>query len=146
MTVKVTGLSRLTARVRAARQIITEDVRKATEEAAYIIMEESEANAPVLTGRLEASHEVVEDTTRYGNPVYVVRFEAINPEDGFDYGAVMHESVYDLGPESEKKQQTNGHIVGRKFLERAVDEKYDECVDLVRSVTKRGFRKALKNV
>lgn len=146
MTLKVTGLRKLVATLRATRQIIDPTIKAATEEAAEIVKKESEENAPVLTGELEASHKVNEVSSAPDVAIYTVTFNAINPTDGYDYGVAMHESVYNLGPESIKKEKANGHIVGRKFLVRAIQDKKEECIELVRDATKKRIRKAFKNV
>lgn len=146
MTLKVTGLKNLVVRLRATKQVINPTIKAATKEAAEIVKKESEENAPVLTGELEASHKVNEVSSAPDVAIYTVTFNAINPADGYDYGVAMHESVYNLGPESIKKEKANGHIVGRKFLERAANDKEKECIELVRDATKRKIRKTFENV
>lgn len=143
---KVTGLKNLVTKFRTARQKITPAIKQATKEAAEIVRDESEENAPVLTGRLESSHKVNEVSSAPDVAIYTVTFRAINPETGEDYGTLMHESIYNLGPESQKKQKANGHKVGRKFLERATDDKAEECIEIVRTATKNKIRDIFNNV
>lgn len=144
MTLQIRGLNETTVRLRVTRQKIRYSIKEATMEAAEEIAEESEQNAPVLTGRLEGSHRINEVSPTPDVAIYTVTYNAINPKDGFDYGTLMHESYYNLGPESLKKQDSNGHIVGRKFLERAANDTKELCVAIVRKATLDALRQKRK--
>lgn len=142
MTIQIKGLNETTLRLRVTKQRINYAIKESTVEAAEEIAEESEQNAPVLTGRLEGSHRINEVSPAPDVAIYTVTYNAINPKDGFDYGTLMHESYYNLGPESLKKQQSNGHIVGRKFLERAAQDTKELCIAIVRQATKEAVRES----
>lgn len=95
------------------------------------VQKEAIANAPVDKGNLEHAIKLRNLGQRRGWEVYV---DGDEPDDTGnwtvgDYAGQMHEGVYNLGPLSLEKQQQNGHIVGRKFLERAMDAKAEDVVD-----------------
>lgn len=145
MTLKVTGLREKIATLKLFRQKLREEVKDAVIDAGDIIKDESEALAPVLTGALEESHEVeIKEDSPY-DFITTVSFHAVNSRDGYDYGIAMHESYYNLGPESQAKANATGKAVGRKFLQRAIIEKKDECIDLVRKATKDAIRSSGAN-
>lgn len=90
------------------------------------IAEESRKRAPVLKGNIEASHKVI--MKRRDSQVISVAVE-VGDDSTADYLDFIHESTYNLGPLSQKKQAANGDvIVGRKFLERAVNEAEEDIV------------------
>lgn len=145
MTVRVTGLRQKQATLKLFRQKLREEVKDATIDAADIIKEESEALAPVLTGALEASHEIEIKEDSPDDFVATVSFHAVNEKDGYDYGVAMHESYYNLGQKSQEKAESTGKAVGRKFLTRAIVEKKQECIELVKEATRQAIRKSGAN-
>jgi hypothetical protein len=124
MGVKLIGIDSVSA-------LLIQDGKRATSAAlrqmrkeAKIIKELSVANSPVDEGNLEAAHAVEE--IKKGNERTVIEVGVGGIVNGVDvdaYATEMHEGLYSLGPRSEAKQASNGHIVGRKFLERALDER-----------------------
>jgi hypothetical protein len=53
------------------------------------------------------------------------------------YATRMHESVYNLGPNSKEKQSGSGVVVGRKYLERAAVELEPKIRKAVEKAAKR---------
>lgn len=85
------------------------------------LMEESIRRCPVDEAMLEASHEKsVKKTPIVKDIVGRVFIPANSP--AADYAVYMHEWTYNLGPRSAEKQAGSSVTVGRKFLERALDE------------------------
>lgn len=144
MTLKVTGLKKLNLKFKTARQQVTPIIKEATKKAAELIATEAQANAPELTGLLESSIEVKEVSSAPDVNTYMVNFWAVNPKTGEEYGVLMHESFYNLGAQSLKKQAENGHIVGRKFLERALADNADEAKQIIKEATLKKIRGIFK--
>lgn len=57
-----------------------------------------------------------------------------------DYVLEMHEGSYKLGKLSKEKAESSGVKVGRKFLERAVDEARDRVLESVFNEVKKAFK------
>jgi len=82
---------------------------------------ESVKRAPIDEGMLQASHErTIEDGGTFGTIEGAVFIPANSPAS--DYALYMHEGHYKLGPASARKQATQKEIVGRKYLERALND------------------------
>lgn len=95
------------------------------------IMQESIDNAPVDKHNLEKAHSItIEERGRK----LVARIDVGGTVDGVDvdkYAWVVHDGSYKLGPGSVKKAAT-GKKVGRKFLDRAIDDKTPDLVEAVK--------------
>jgi hypothetical protein len=99
---------------------------------AKLIAEISQEQAPVLEGNLEMSHQVIE--TIGGARRVEIAIEVGGEVNGVDVNAYIdfiHEAVYQLGPKSLEKQGHVTRLVGRKFLERARDERQDKIAGAI---------------
>jgi hypothetical protein len=85
------------------------------------LLDESVKRSPVDEGFLEESHErlVKKSQTLHNIKGYV--FIPSNAP-ASDYALYMHENIYNLGKRSQEKQASVDVTVGRKYLERALDE------------------------
>ena len=113
---------------------------------AKMICAEAKQNAPVLEshdGKWDGTplEDSIRVETDYGGSNGRKRFSVVvgGEAGGVDvdrYAMIMHEAVYNLGPDSEAKQAANpGVLVGRKYLERAYDERAPHIVnDLIQVV------------
>lgn len=122
------------------------DMRVAAEAGAEIIMKKSQSNAPVDTHNLEEAHHIEESTTRADN----VKFKVVvsgeghgsdDPRDVSGYALEIHEHYenYHMGPKSLAKLDA-GHDVGGKYLERALEDKKDEAVELIRQASRKNWK------
>lgn len=94
-------------------------------EAGKYLLELSQPLVPVDTGRLKESGRVVEDD----DAVYVT-YEAFNPENGYEYAPIQHESL------------DFHHNVGQaKYLEEPFMMSIDELVKIVAGKAKEGVDK-----
>lgn len=85
------------------------------------LMEESIKRSPKDEAFLEESHErLIKKSAILENIEGHVFIPANSPAS--DYAMYMHEGTYNLGKESQIKQDAVGVKVGRKFLERAFDD------------------------
>lgn len=91
-----------------------------------VIAKESQRRAPILKGNVVASHRVM--LTRRETNAVSVTVEA--GDDSTPYIDWLHEDPkYKLGPLSQAKQNADRSVtVGRKFLDRAVNELEDDIV------------------
>lgn len=90
-------------------------------------------NAPVDLGTLEDAIKTEEERGYRGRVQIRLFVDESTPVPGrtnktvASYAVRMHEGVYNLGPKSLQKQSAiSGAVVGRKYLERAVDEHIDD--------------------
>lgn len=142
MGVKVSGVEELIAQLsqigKKADRGVADELRRGAEEIAQLAREQ----APVDEGNLEDAIKAEEDRSGINGRIQTyVYVDSNHPaEDGKtvgDYAEFMHEGSYQPGPLSVAKARGNGRIVGRKFLERAVDELKPEIVKRVASRLKR---------
>ena len=83
--------------------------------------EEAIRRVPVDEGDLERSIATKVTKGLFRTKVYGEVYVAANAL-AADYAMAMHEWNYNLGPKSAAKQSASGVTVGRKYLERALDE------------------------
>lgn len=114
----------------------------AVNKGADAIVKEAQANAPVDTHNLESAIHISERTTRRNNIAINIEVSGVG-DDGRDvaeYAMVMHESFYNLGPLSiEKQASDSNHIIGRKYLERAVDKQKPAIIAAISKAVKDSF-------
>lgn len=142
MGVTVSGVDALIAQLsqigKKADRGIADELRKGAEE----IAELAKVYAPVDEGNLEESIKTDEDRSGVNGRIqtYVYVDGSVTNDDGVrveDYAEKMHEGVYTPGPLSQAKAQRTGEIVGRKYLERAVDKLRPQIVRRVAQRLKR---------
>jgi hypothetical protein len=120
-------------------------VVEAVEQAAELIRDEARANVPVDTGNLESAIHISNRKTRRGNHAVDIEVSGTG-EDGRDvasYAMEIHENYqsYNPGEKTQAKRAADPtHYVGEKYMERAVDEKKEEAVDLVRKAVRQAMR------
>lgn len=115
-------------------------VGEAVREGAKEIMEQSKDNVPVDTYNLEEAHRLVERVTRAGNVAIDIEVSgegegSTDPRPVEEYAMFIHEAEYNLGEKSLAKK-ASGKDVGRKFMERAVQQKKPEVIARVRKAVK----------
>lgn len=102
--------------IKAINDAMQDEMRK--------VQKEAIANAPVDMGNLEAAIKITSQDRRRTWIVYVD--ESMPDDTGNytvgDYAMWLHESSYDLGEKSVAKAASNGHHVGRKYMERPFQE------------------------
>lgn len=95
------------------------------EQATDKLLDESVKRAPIEEGFLEESHdkEVEKKMGEIAGHVFI-------PENSpaSDYAVPMHEGEYNLGEYSTAKQAGQSEIVGRKYLERALNENKEKFI------------------
>lgn len=120
---KVSGVNELKAAMRHAAGTVPDAARKQMHRGADRIVKEAQKNAPVDKHNLEES---IRKEKSYGDrgrlQIDIVAGGEVNGVNVDEYAVIMHESDYNLGPGSQAKQAGQQNIVGRKFLERAVDK------------------------
>lgn len=121
MALIVSGVSELISAIKQVSGHSVKAVNDGLHDMALEIQKEAIANAPVEHGNLEHAIKVNNTGQRRGWEVYVDPDESDNTGKYTvgDYAMWLHESVYKLGKLSVEKQDSNGHTVGRKYLERA---------------------------
>lgn len=128
---KVTGATQAITRLRSIGTLVPEQARKTMHASAERIVKEARLNAPVEHGNLEQSIHVEKsyEAGRGRLMIDVVAGGIVNGRNVDDYAAVMHESTYDLGPESLAKQEAHPErLVGPKFLERAAEAEQEPLI------------------
>lgn len=123
MEIKLTDLDRDVKRMLRKLHLFDaeahEKLVKITKQATDKIEEESVLRSPVDEGNLQGSHESkVEDKKE--DIIGHIYIPANSP--AADYALYMHESHYNLGEQSLAKQAKVNVVVGRKYLERALNE------------------------
>lgn len=128
-TIKLSGSEELMRRIERTMLSMSSAALDTLAEEAEEIKRRSQARAPLLTGDLENAHHVVVKDRRIGPIVSGSAEIIVDPcynDDGLNYAIVMHEGIYNLGKISRDKNNGKApHIgdgVGRKFLERALEE------------------------
>lgn len=92
--------------------------------------------APVDKGNLEAAIQM-EELFAKGAIIFSVA-ESVNGVNVSDYAIHMHEGVYNLGPGSRAKDAGTG-TVGRKYLERAVEDEVEDFEDELAAAIERAL-------
>jgi hypothetical protein len=101
---------------------------KAMNKAKDIALEEAVKRAPIDEGNLQ--HSLQAKTEIEPGKVEAVVFIPANSP-AADYALHMHEGVYNLGPVSQQKQASQGEMVGRKYLERALAENEERLTRMI---------------
>lgn len=124
MGMRIVGLRETQVSIRQTGERAKSHVLRQMRKEAQEIKKISQEQAPRDEGNLEEAHHVTE--VKKGRERTVIEIEVggvVNGVNVDQYALEMHESVYNLGPESLKKQAGQQRIVGRKYLERAVEER-----------------------
>lgn len=134
MGVVLTGFNDLTASLMNVADRSSSGAREELAKGAEDIKDLAVLYAPIDEGNLEKAIKVQKfaDVSNNRRNTYVVYVDddvaAPNAKGGTvgDYALQMHEGVYNLGVLSQDKEDSLGITVGRKFLERALDDLDDE--------------------
>ena len=122
-------------RWRAAGDDLKRQARQEVIKRAREVMELSKAQAPMDLGNLEAAHRL---DVRQSNSNQISINIAVGGFRGgvnvSDYAMEMHEGSYNLGPRSVAKAAANGKFVGRKYLERALEEKEGSIIQALENL------------
>lgn len=145
MAITVTGVDELLTSLQQTGQRAERGVAGEIRQGAEDIKDLAVMQAPVDEGNLENAIKVEIDRSGIRGRVQAYVF-VDGDEDAGDgkkveeYANLMHEGVYQLGPRSQIKNAAVGGGVGRKFLERAVDELAPDIINRVRNAMKRILR------
>ena len=136
MTMKVTGDADLIANFEEVRKRVIERATDAVVEGGKLVQRTAKDYSPLDRGNLENSIRREEQITRDGANIVigVDDNEPVPEEPGKrvgDYATQMHEGDYNLGPGSRAKANELGVEVGRKYVERALEDNADEILRLV---------------
>lgn len=100
-----------------------------------IIKEISKEQVPVDDGQLEEAHRVVQRQSNQHKLGLTVEVGGHVDDVNTDlYVLRIHEGEYNLGPNSKAKQAGTDRVVGRKFLERAFEERIDDLISAISKV------------
>ncbi|MCR9222936.1 MAG: hypothetical protein NXH70_02605 [Hyphomonas sp.] len=132
-------LTPLAGKWRRAASTVRVKLRTAMAAAGVMISKESARRAPYMDGNLEAAHTTkVIRSANDGVTVEVAVGGVVNGVDVDKYVMEMHEShgiSYQPGPGTLTKQAADPSVtVGRKFLERAVDDNEDEIIERLEEI------------
>lgn len=131
----VTGVADTLANLQRAAEAARRGARKAIVQEGEHVKEHSQGNAPVDLHNLENAHEVSSEAD--SNKIVVT--VSVGGGEVDDYALAMHEGVYNLGAGSQAKQAGSDRMVGRKFLERALDEAAPEIERAVADAVRKAF-------
>lgn len=117
--------------------MLDQGVIEAVDEAADMILKEAQANVPVDTHNLEDAIHISKRETKRGNHAVTIEVsgEGSDGRDVEEYAMEVHENYesYKPGPGTLAKRAADpSHYVGSGYMERAVDAKKKEAVDLVK--------------
>ena len=115
---KISGAAGVALAMRHAAGKVPNLARKRMHRGANRIVRNARKMAPYLTGALERS---IQKVVAYGYRNRLRIDIVVGGGEVDRYVIQMHEGDYELGPESQAKQDRQKEIVGPKFLERAVD-------------------------
>jgi hypothetical protein len=124
ISMKISGVEQMLAQLQNVAERVSDTSRKTMHRNADAIVKLAKLQVPRDTGDLEESirKEVSYDTGRNGRLVLTLTFGGGNVD---RYGIEIHEN-YDIanaGPQTQAKMRANpGVVIGRKFLERAIDQ------------------------
>lgn len=146
MGVKVTGVESLLTRLHQVGEHAVKGVSDEIRRGAYEIRDLAREFAPVKEGDLEdaLSIEVNQQDVNGRLQAYVYVDESHYSRKSKTgtvggYAMRMHEGFYKLGPKSKAKDGGTG-LVGRKFLERAVEELAPEIMERVNNKIRKMLR------
>lgn len=127
MAVTVSGVEALLTKLSQTGERAVRGVSEEIKEGAKDIQDLARLQAPVDEGNLEDAIKVEVDRSGINGRIQAYVYvdsdhEADEGKTVGDYAPRMHEGTYNLGPRSRIKQSAAGVVVGRKFLERAVDD------------------------
>lgn len=103
---------------------------------AELIKQQSVDNAPVDEHNLEDAHTVSTEDTGKNFIASVDVGGVVNGVDVERYAWIMHDTVYKPGRKSKEKAAT-GKKVGRKYLDRALEEKGAEALKLIEDAVRK---------
>lgn len=143
MGLKVSGIKGLKRRIKNAANQSPRFAENELINGGEEIKQLSKKFAPVDEGNLEDAHKTSHDSggIRGGLRVLVYIDKDVAAKGGKyvgDYAAFTHEGNYKLGDRSKEKASRLGVTVGRKYLQRALDELNDEIRGRVESAVKKG--------
>jgi HK97 gp10 family phage protein len=145
MAIKITGIDNLLTNLSQVGERAVRGVSDEIKQGAEDIKDLAKLQAPIDEGNLEDAIKV--DVDRSGVKGRIQAFVyvdgSVTTDDGKaveDYAMQMHEGTYNLGPRSQAKDSAVGGGVGRKFLERAVDELSPNIINRVQQAVKRTIR------
>jgi len=116
------ALAAMAKRIESLGGKVKQQALKALDSATDKLLEESVKRCPIDEGFLQQSHDKkVEKSGSLDEAKGTVFIPANSP--AADYAIYMHELEYNLGPQSQAKQDAQpGIIVGNKYLERAFED------------------------
>lgn len=128
MGLRITGIDQIIAKLENVGDRTTRSARRELDKGAEAIRDLARLQAPVDEGNLEEAIDIKKERTGpHGRKVVYVYVDEDHEAGNKTVGAYyiqMHEGIgwSSLGPKSIAKQLANpGIMVGRKYLERAVD-------------------------
>lgn len=143
----VKNLKAIKARLARSENKVMDGSLRALRAMGELVAKEARLNAPVDTGELEDAITTIEERTRnsrgqFGQVTIKVGVDVsklkLEDHKGYDYSIAMHDGVYKLGPLSQEKQDSQGNIVGYKYLERALRDNEKKVRDAVQRAVERG--------
>lgn len=135
---RITGVGSTLAGLEKAKGLATRAARRTQAKYGDIIAETAQKMAPRKTGRLERA--IRHERVRVGQGNTRISLVGVDVDE-VPYAGFMHEGweghpSYKLGPESLRKAQAVGEVVGRKYLQRALDRHADDYLrDMDRAVS-----------
>lgn len=137
------SLNNLRQKLMTRENVFNEKIQEALKEGAVLIKEKSQSNSPVDTHNLETAHKIIPGVTRKGYTSLSVEVSGTgqgseNDRDVEAYALEVHENYTSMGPKSAEKL-AQGHEVGGKYLERAVESEKPKVVAKARKAAKEAF-------
>jgi len=124
MGLTIIGLDAVAAMIKNDSEKATQAARRRMHAEAQKIMDLSKKNAPIDEGNLEAAHHIIVERDERNRKTETIEVGGtVHGVDVDQYALIMHEAEYNLGPKSLAKQAGSGRPVGRKYLERAFNER-----------------------
>lgn len=145
MAITVSGVDSLLAKLSQTGERAVRGVSEEIKEGAKDIQDLARLQAPVDEGNLEDAIKVEVDRSGINGRIQAYVYVDSDQDTGDgrtvgEYSNYMHEGTYNLGPRSQIKQSAAGVVVGRKFLERAVDDLAPGIIDRVYRAMQRIIR------
>ena len=107
-----------------------ERVYKGLDEAGMKIQGEAKNLAPVDKGFLTA--DIHQNTIKTEKGIYYSYIYVPTNAHSASYAVKMHEEHYNLGPNSEIRQQKLGKVIGRRFISRAMYNTVKEVRNMIK--------------
>jgi hypothetical protein len=108
---------------------VPEKAKRAMDGVGGYINGEVRKRTPVDEGHLTAS--ITNETVEYRKSSATVIYVPSNAPSA-EYAIATHENDYNIGADSQKKQQKTGKKVGKKYITRALDENRDRIVKIIK--------------